>query len=108
MMPSTLRLHIYFFLEVLMSTNRDLKILFGHMADFCIKWGFVSKILWKIVKNDELSVAIKNDAFHLQGPVLAYLNGVNVYERESKTFVWAYYWIFCIWTSTFSFDLTES
>ena len=49
------------------------------MANFCIKWGFVSKILWKIVKNDELSVAIKNDAFHLQGPVLAYLNGVNVY-----------------------------
>ena len=73
-----------------MSTNRDLKILFGHMADFCIKWGFVLKILWKIVKNDELSVAIKNDAFHLQGPVLAYLNGVNVYKRESKTFVWAY------------------
>ena len=22
--------------------SRDLKVLFGHMGDFCIKWGFVS------------------------------------------------------------------
>ena len=62
-----------------MSSNRNLKHLFGHLAEFCRKCTFLKKDLEKYIKNVVFLITIKNDAFHLQTLVISYSKGIDVY-----------------------------